>query len=81
MKVGYEKPMLTIEEYELNTAIASGCSIRVSLGPGEYYDTDTGTYYTVCEEYDQGTYDSVVNFYDDSCSCYLSSGDSPLMTS
>ncbi len=83
MKAGYEKPMLTVEEYELNTAIATGCDNTVSLGPMDY--EYKGTYYTVCSEYDQGTYDSEspenMNFFEGHCSCYLSAGGETVFTS
>lgn len=75
MKAGYEKPMLMIEEYELNTAIASGCSTIVDLGPEDH--TYNGTYYTVCSYFGEKSYDSedpaYMTFFEN-CSCYLSSG-------
>ncbi len=83
MKNGYERPMVTVEEYELNTAIATGCDNKVSLGPYDY--EYNGTFYTTCSEYDQGTFDSesptVANFFPDGCSCYLSAGGEIVFTS
>lgn len=80
MKAGYKKPMIEFEDYDLNTAIASGCQTIVSLGPG---DDD----HAVCREYitQFSILDSVEpvpeNFYEDSCSCYLSAGIGTLFTS
>lgn len=81
MKIGYEKPMIEFEEYELNTAIAAGCQSIVTLGPGDDYNP-------VCKEYNQSPWSmhrssdpTDVTFYDGSCSCYLSSVGSTLLTS
>lgn len=80
MKAGYEKPMIEYEEYELNTAIAAGCQSIISLGPGD----DT---HPTCEEYEidfgsiAATRALPDNFYEDSCTCYLSAGVGTLMTS
>lgn len=78
MKKGYEKPMIEFDEYEVNTSIATGCQTHISLGPGD----DT---HPVCKEYepDFGPYTRSLplNFYEDSCTCYLSAGVGTLMTS
>lgn len=80
MKAGYEKPTIEFDEYELNTAIAAGCQTIVSLGPGD----DT---HPVCKEYEPDfgpqTYarSLPLNFYEDSCTCYLSAGVGTLMRS
>ena len=85
MRVNYEKPSITIEEYQLDTAIAVGCQTIVSLGPtpGEY----NGTYYSnVCDCFikDFATFaepPAQMNFFETSCSCYLGSGGSTVFTS
>lgn len=81
MKAGYEKPMIEFDEYELNTAIASGCQTQISLGPGD-------STHEVCDEYkvevfsaEPQTRSLPLNFYEDSCTCYLSAGVGTLMTS
>lgn len=80
MKAGYEKPMIEFDEYELNTAIAVGCQSIISLGPGD-------DEHPVCKEYEPDfgprmrTYAIPDNFYEDSCTCYLSAGVGTLMTS
>ena len=80
MKAGYEKPVIEFQEYELNTTIAAGCQTIVSLGPGN----DT---HPVCKEYEVDfgpqTYSAErpINFYEDSCACYLSAGVGTLMKS
>ena len=84
MKKGYEKPVLEFEEYELNTAIASGCGTIVSLGPGG------DGIHSMCSEYEDAfdmeaallsVEPTKTNFYEGSCSCYLSAGDGTLFTS
>lgn len=81
MKADYEKPTIEFEEYELNAAIATGCQTIISLGPGDDVNS-------VCDEYKVELYArsrSVDpfngNFYEGSCSCYLSAGDGTLATS
>lgn len=80
MKINYKKPFIEIEDYEIDTVIAAGCQTLVSLGPGD----DT---HPVCKEYepDFGQSRSAralpLNFYEDSCTCYLSAGVGTLMTS
>ena len=80
MKINYKKPFIEIEDYEIDTVIAAGCQTLVSLGPGD----DT---HPVCEEYnvDFGPSNSArslpLNFYEDSCTCYLSAGVGTLMRS
>ena len=81
MKVGYRKPAVEFEDYELNTTIASGCKETVNLGPG---DPVTGY---VCDEYkiqissleDENSLSE--NFYEGSCLCYLTAGTGALFTS
>lgn len=82
MKSVYEKPWMEIEFYELDTAIASGCSHIVSLGPEERDGL------SICEEYKQDLMLFSVsrppeqsNFYEDNCSCYLSAGGDTIFTS
>lgn len=81
MKAGYEKPMIEFEDYELNAAIASGCQTIISLGPG-----DDRYGYEICKEYIPQTRarslpPSATNFYEQTCSCYLSAGDGTMFTS
>ncbi|MCD8383329.1 MAG: hypothetical protein LUC30_10555 [Clostridiales bacterium] len=83
MKMGYEKPMIEFEEYQLSTAIAS-CETYVSLAPEEW--TYKGTHYGICEEYiqtlsDDDTYTGSGPWFEGSCSCYLSSGNSTFLNS
>lgn len=80
MKINYKKPFIEIEDYEIDTVIAAGCQTLVSLGPGD----DT---HPVCKEYDVDFGPSIsarslpLNFYEDSCTCYLSAGVGTLMRS
>lgn len=86
MKVGYEKPAILFEDFELNTAIASGCGIIVTLGPG---DMD----HKVCDDYVPelpedlsgislyGADTIEKTFYENNCSCELSAGNGTLLTS
>ena len=84
MKASYEKPRIEFEEYELHTAIAAGCQTVISLGPGD-------STHEICEEYvpDFRPENQIqpfssakpLNFYEDSCTCYLSAGEGTLMTS
>ncbi len=83
MKAIYEKPALLVEEYELNTAVATGCQTLVDLGPEDH--EYNGTYYTNCTYFENETFDSespqTVNFWENECTCYLSSGDTIIFTS
>lgn len=79
MKKDYIKPVIEIEEFELNAAIAAGCTIIVNLGPG---DETHGP----CDKYSDGEDlnlqgRSATNFYETTCSCYLSSVGGGLATS
>lgn len=82
-KTGYEKPTIEFDEYDLNEAIAAGCITIVTLAPMPYDG------HSICSEYaqplsvfseDNGTkYD---NWNDSqSCTCYYSSGEIPMLTS
>lgn len=83
MKV-YEKPSIEFEAYELNATIASGCVDKVSLGPA-------APGYEVCDEYKEIPMPTVslfsayqpgdAPFYDESCTCDLSSQGRNLFTS
>lgn len=80
MKVGYRKPAVEFEDYELNAAIAAGCTEIVTLGPG---DPVTGK---VCDEYITEIIsmedENRENFYDEyTCECYLTAGTGALFTS
>lgn len=79
MKKDYIKPIIEIEEFELNAAIAAGCTNIVTLGPGD-------PEHQVCDEYDFGggllmnrSYSNP--FYETSCTCYLSAPGESLATS
>lgn len=85
MKKEYVKPSIEFEDFELNAAIAAGCQTVISLGPGDYSNE-------VCDEYSQpesirpaygimGSTPQPLTFYEGSCSCYLSSVGSTLLTS
>ncbi|MCD8231630.1 MAG: hypothetical protein LUD14_07415 [Clostridiales bacterium] len=83
MKMGYEKPMIEFEEYQLSTAIAS-CDTYVSLAPEAW--TYRGKWYDVCNEYIQeldvdGNTGNSGCWFEGSCSCYLSSGNGTLLNS
>ena len=79
MKIDYEKPMIEFDEYELDEAIASGCTTIVTLAPYEYDG------YAVCSEYVQPltAYATGAANWNDSvnCNCYYSSGELPMLTS
>ena len=84
MKMGYEKPMIEFEEYELNAAVASGCTTTVTLAPEAW--VYNGKSYGICEEYIQtldvdGSVSNSGCWFKESCSCYLSSGNGTLLTS
>lgn len=82
MKVTYEKPRITIEEYQLDTAIATGCGTIVDLGPEDH--EYNGKFYTACSYFKKETFDAEnpaqMNFFEP-CSCYLSAGDGTVFTS
>lgn len=82
VKANYEKPKIEVEEYQLDTAIATGCGTIVDLGPEEH--DYNGTHYTVCDYFGEETFDAEspanMNFFE-SCSCYLSAGGSTVFTS
>lgn len=83
MKKDYIKPIIEIEEFELNAAIAAGCTTKVTLGPGD-------ANYDPCEEYigfDELKMARSANrsgespFVEDSCSCYLTAAGEVLLSS
>lgn len=82
MKAGYEKPRIAVEEYQLDTAIATGCETIVNLGPEDH--EYNGTFYTACSYFGQETFDAEppaqMNFFE-TCSCYLSAGGATVFTS
>ena len=45
MKARYQKPMIEIEKYALDSAIAAGCQTVISLGPGD-------DIHPICDEYE-----------------------------
>lgn len=82
MKAKYEKPMIVVEEYQLNTAIATGCQEIVNLGPED--QEYNGTYYVACSYFGEETFEAEspahMNFFE-TCSCYLSAGGATVFTS
>ena len=82
VKAGYEKPRIAVEEYQLDTAIATGCEEIVNLGPVEH--EYNGTLYSVCSYFGQETFGAEqpenMNFFE-TCSCYLSAGGATVFTS
>ena len=82
VKAGYEKPMIVVEEYQLDTAIATGCQVIVNLGPEDH--EYNGTWYSACSYFGEETFDAEspanMNFFE-SCSCYLSAGGDSVFTS
>lgn len=81
MKKDYIKPIIEIEEFELNAAIAAGCDYHVNLGPGDSTH-EMCSYFKDYEWLGEGVRAvSEGPFYDGSCSCYLSSGGVALLTS
>ena len=82
MKAGYEKPMIVVEEYQLDTAIATGCGTIVDLGPEDH--EYNGNFYTACSYFGEETFDAEspaqMNFFE-KCSCYLSAGGGTVLTS
>ncbi len=83
MRENYEKPMIMVEEYVLDTAIATGCQNIVNLGNTDH--EYNGTYYTTCSYYKQEEMESEnpesMNFFEDTCSCYISAGGETMFTS
>lgn len=81
MKKDYIKPIIEIEEFELNAAIAAQCDYKVNLGPGDQTN-ETCSVFQGFEKLGEGVRAvSEGPFYDGSCSCYLSSGGVALLTS
>lgn len=82
VKANYEKPMIVVEEYQLDTAIATGCQEIVNLGPEDHYYN--GKFYTACSYFGEETFDAEspanMNFFE-TCSCYLSAGGGTVFTS
>ena len=83
MKKKYEKPLIEIELYYTDSNIAD-CIDKVSWGPDADMNAEYGYANAVCSEYEDafdvaaasdssGYYQ---NWYEGSCSCYLSSGNS-----
>ena len=78
MKIVYEKPGFEIEEYELTAAIATGCSVIITMGPDEGCP-EYAQPYAVRRSASEPT--SVPFSTEYSCSCYPSASGSTLMTS
>lgn len=81
MKVGYRKPAVEFEDYELNVAIATGCESIKNLGPGDE-SHDVCTDFII--DFGIDTYASPAAetyFYEGSCLCYLTAPGSAIFTS
>ena len=91
MKKQYSKPFLEVEVYQLNAALAAGCTTIVSMGPG----TEDGRH-KMCSEYEDSweimsitgdmslmTVGGNTPFYDEKqyCDCYYTSGGTIFVTS
>ena len=79
----YEKPSIEFDFFELNAAIATGCQNIVDIGPA-------GGGYDVCDDFKEEEFTpfsvpteppSYQNFWQGSCSCYLSAGVETVFTS
>ena len=90
MKKTYTKPLIEIEAYELNGAIAYNCGNVITLGPG----VPGSEKYTQCKEFKESGFLSLTPeiglnsddkpFYSDgaaNCDCYYSSGGKGYFTS
>ena len=74
MKLKYEKPMLEVENYELDTSIASNCSYVISSGPEHPDHSPCEDYYALINKPMPASADAPrynIDFYDD-CDCYYS---------
>lgn len=74
MKLKYEKPVLEVENYELDTSIASNCGIVVTSGPKHEKHAPCEDYYDLIglpmpNSTEGPKYN--IDFYDD-CDCYYS---------
>ena len=78
MKKTYEAPELTTEVYKLNVLIASNCAEVVSNGPerdGQAACSDyKDPFVTQMARSTEPVHN--VQFYEDTCDCYTSGGDS-----
>lgn len=90
MKRTYEAPALSVECFELNDKIATGCGTVVNLGPGDASHQRCDSYPYIPDRFgvqDWNPGDHVgpiqTNFYPDSqiCDCYVTAGTSLLFTS
>ncbi len=85
MKKAYIAPALEIERFELNSAVATGCTIKVDFGPDPSMN-DGGK---ICDSFGDpfGTSvasDGPVAFYESSsstCDCYYASSGNVYVTS
>lgn len=78
----YISPTIEIEKYEMSSSIASNCAVVVTNGP------IIGNHITVCSDYNE--FESIslfskkphnVEFYEDTCDCYTTGGDTGYWTS
>ncbi|MCD8382725.1 MAG: hypothetical protein LUC30_07415 [Clostridiales bacterium] len=85
MKKAYIAPALEVELFQLNTAIASGCTTTVDFGPDPSQNDGGKT----CEYFGDpfavsAAADGPIVFYESdssTCDCYYSSGDMNYVTS
>ncbi len=86
LKKAYEAPMLEIEEYCLDTSIASNCAIVVYNGPAMGSHSQCKDYTNPFPEEDEISPTSMphnVSFYADTedCDCYTTGGGGSYWTS
>lgn len=81
MKKDYIKPIIEIEEFELNAAIAAQCTYPVNLGPGDA-NNETCSDFNGYETLGEGVRAiSEGSFYVGTCSCYLTAAGEGLLSS
>ena len=85
MKTGYEKPVMEIERYELDSSIAANCGVTVSSGPEDFQGNICDEFKDSMEVVSYGIRNSGAPFYDGTtgpvCDCYYSSGGQSYFTS
>lgn len=89
MKRTYEAPALSVECFELNDKIATGCGTVVNLGPGDAsHQRCDDSFPDIpdrfgAQAWKPGDHMSPIptNFYPESCDCYVTAGTSLLFTS
>ena len=76
LKKTYVAPELVSEEYQLNMSIASNCKQVVTNGPAIGGREQCDDYYDPHRRTRTMTADYNVGFYEDTCDCYTTGGDS-----